>query len=147
MGFSFFGVIFAAFASLGGLLGSTLSCILLAELAVGRIIRARKPSSRGAREDAVLIRDLGRSGMECVASQVVSGLRVDGLRESVLAVSVLGELRKLMWLCERARDPVLAADAAVGVTREAGRRTGRVGDFEAGLLWGDGCMVGFFMAS
>jgi hypothetical protein len=95
----------------------------------------------------VLIRDLGRSGIECVANRATSDLRVDGLRESVLAVSVFGELRKLMWLCERARDPVLAADAAVGVTKEAGRRIGRVGDFGADLLWGDGCMVGFLMES
>ncbi len=45
---------------LGGVLGSTFSCVLLAELAVGRIILARNPSS-GALEPAVLTRDLGRS--------------------------------------------------------------------------------------
>ena len=60
------------------------------------------------------------------------------MRERVLAGSALGELRKLTWLCERVKAPVLAAEAAVGVTRDAGRRTGRVGDFELGFVLGEG---------
>lgn len=44
----------------GGVFTSTLSCVLLALLAVGRIILARKPSS-GALPPAMLILDLGRS--------------------------------------------------------------------------------------
>ena len=59
------------------------------------------------------------------------------MRERVLAGSALGELRRLTWLWERAKVPVLAAEAAVGVTRDAGRRTDRVGDFELDFVLGE----------
>lgn len=45
----------------GGLLTSVFSCVLLAELAVGRIMRARNPSSTGLVALPLLTRECGRS--------------------------------------------------------------------------------------
>lgn len=95
----------------------------------------------------MLTRDLGRSGIECAASRDTSGLRVEGLRDSVLGDAILGELFKFAWLWERARLPVLADDAAVGVTKEAGRRTGRVGDLVPAFVLGEACAVEFLAVS
>jgi hypothetical protein len=89
----------------------------------------------------VLTRDLGLSGIECAARRDTSGLRVEGLRDRVLGEAILGELFKFAWLWERARLPVLADEAAVGVIKEAGRRTGRVGDLVAAFVLGEACAV------
>lgn len=94
---SFFGVTFrcgssADLGALGGLLTSGFfSCVLLAELAVGRIIRVRKESSAGAREAVLLLmRDRGLSwavvddgpidAWDARLRTVVDVAGVDGLR-------------------------------------------------------------------
>lgn len=129
---------------LGGVFASTFSWVLLAELAVGRIIRARKPSS-AAFGAPVLVRLLGfsgafdgagREGREVFLPRFKDApeggprdpatvrflFNVDGLRPRLLLILArLGDL-------SGGPPATLAAEAAVGAVAEAGRRTGRVGD-------------------
>ena len=123
---------------------STFSWTLLAELAVGRIIRARKLSSAGlgsARglassvEPAIEGRDtvLALTGavtraLEAVGSLVTAGLRI-GI---VLVLAASDSLDEPL---------VLAAEDAVGAVNLEGRDTGTVGDF--GLT--DELVVGFLV--
>lgn len=157
---------------LGGLLISSFSCVLLAELAVGRIILAKKDSS-GAREAALLL------ARECGLSCDVLGLGASETREpclrteledvvleGFLGFSAFSETGLRLGLVEFAalvrlggRDdgrevvpPVppelsLAADEAVGAIIEFGRRTGRVGDLVCGLLSARCLAPGFSEAS
>lgn len=98
----------AGLEALGGLFASTFSCVLLAELAVGRIMRARNPSSTGLALP-LLDRDCGRLLPECggevrgvalrtleVVGVVARGLaalvpffKVEGLRDRVDVVGVV----------------------------------------------------------
>lgn len=99
-----------------------MSRVLLALLAVGRIMRARKPSLAPAVVDA---RDAGRAvlgasdargtGFFAAGAEAFgAGLEaVDGLRAS---------------FCSAASSPCFAAEDAVGAVRWDGSRTGRVGD-------------------
>ena len=124
-----------------GALGSGRSWVLLAELAVGRIILARNPSLAGL-GPASLVRELGRSwagwgGREerddCLRTPAVvpavgrvwpapaALLRDDGFLVSVEAVVVVRPVGGTAL-------PSLATDACVGAVMEAGRRTGLVGD-------------------
>lgn len=114
---------------------SIFSCVLLAELAVGRIMRARNPSSTGL-ELALLAREPGRSlddwlwgdprgvclrTLEAVGVDeraLVPFFKVDGLRDAVEIVVVV---------------PFDLADW-VGAVAAAGRRAVLVGDLVAGLL-------------
>jgi hypothetical protein len=73
---------------LGGLLTSTRSCILLAELAVGRIMRARKDSS-GPREPALLTRDRGLSWV-VVVCEVGARVACDARLRIVVLPGVVG---------------------------------------------------------
>lgn len=131
----------------GGLLASGLSWVLLAELAVGRIILARNPSLTGL-EPWSLVRELGRSCAGCAAREarddclrtpevvvpraggaLTALLRDDGLRVRVEAVVVVRPF-------EGPAAPNLPEDAAVDAVAEDGRRAGLVGDFDRGLLLG-----------
>lgn len=138
---------------LGGVFTSTFSWVLLAELAVGRIIRARKPSS-AAFGAPVLVRLFdfsdaldgpGREGREVFLpgfkdapggaprepAIVRSLFSVDGFRPRLLLMLArLGDL-------EGCAPATLAAEAAVGAVAEAGRRTGRVGDLGLGFDGGE----------
>ena len=138
---------FASVGFRGGLLVSTsLSCTLLAELAVGRIILARKPSSGGfelawdvERSGAVFSDgrdDLGRTPVAEPLLEVLSlDLSVDGLR---LSLSAAAEP-------DGCPASIFAAEDAVGAVAEPGRRNGRVGDFGVGLwkVEGEGCVFFF----
>lgn len=114
--------------ALGGLLTSTFSCVLLAELAVGRIILARNPSSTGL--EAVLDRECGRSlpdGGECEAC----------LR-ALDAVGVMARLRvpalaffKLEGLRERPEVVLALAEGAEAVVEFGGRACLAVDDDRA----------------
>jgi hypothetical protein len=128
---------------LGGLLGSTLSCILFAELAVGRVILARKLSSR-TRELWRPTRDRGRSCCSwagrhwrdgCLRRlEVVGAVNRDETSGTLVVVEVECFFVKpdeavFVLLGDREMDPALAADDTVGATVEARDRTERVGDF------------------
>lgn len=136
------GVLAVGVLVLGGLFTSIFSCTLLAELAVGRIIRAKNPSSR-ALEPTLLVRDFGLSLLPGEASDAREGCRgtLEGLVEEtrgdapvVSFLRVDGFRLRPEGVCARLggreTDPALAAEEAVGAVMEAGRRTGRVGDFE-----------------
>ena len=124
-------------------MASCFSCTLLFELAVGRIIRARKPSSGGFATAPLLTRDLGRS------VDVLGGfwLGRENLEDDFLSAAARGRFALVVWwgaavarLGERevpSDFAVFAAEAAVGAVAEAGRRTGRVGDFGRGFVVGD----------
>lgn len=144
---------FATFVGLGGLFTSTLSCALLAELAVGRVILARKPSSTGL-VLALLTRDLGRSLFDCDESDGREDclLRLEAVGVEVRGDAVLSvfrvddfRVRPDEGVAARLGDweavPFFAAEDAVGAVMEAGRRTGRVGDldrdFVAGEAWAE----------
>lgn len=122
---------------------SVLSSILLAELAVGRIIRAKNDSS-GARALTLLVRDFGLSCVALVGGAsdaregclrtVLDGAILEGAmaRSDRIEVGLRAGLFELMSLRLAGREDALAvfaADAAVGAVIELGRRTGRVGDF------------------
>lgn len=128
---------------------STLSCVLLAELCVGRIILARNDPS-GAFMLAILVRGLGFwFGAGWAGSEGLDeGLRV--LFEGVLPITdvallVVATLARLGDLIGRA-SPSFAADEAVVAIAAAGRRTGRVGDLGRGFGLG-GDVIGFFAFS
>lgn len=110
---------------LGGLLTSTLSCVLLAELAVGRIMRARKPSSAAL----VRERDSGFLVAADEAGRVVEDLAA-GLAPSKDARGCLwvlgGGLAATAGLAS-----CLAADAAVGAVRFDDSFVGRADGLEA----------------
>lgn len=133
------------FGGVGGVFGSTFSCVLLAELAVGRIMRDRK-SLAGAFVPAILVRGLGFgfcSGVDAGndergalvrmfaavglggALAPVALFKVDGL--DGFAVEALLSGRGGIVL------PVFAEDEAVDAVAAPGRRTGRVGDLGLGL--------------
>ena len=121
----------------GGLLTSTFSCVLLAELAVGRIKRARKPSSGVL---AVLpARDGGRAAVEAGPSEGRLG-RVRKVVGLFFALTAL-VLRSLALVPL----PLLAADAAVGAVRCEGSAAGRVGDLGVGLWKPEDVRVGGFV--
>lgn len=116
----------------GGLLTWTLSCIFCALLVVGRIIRAKNPSSGLL----VLTRDLGRScpllrdarevflaSIDVVDDVLARGGRVD-TAEGLLATGLRASA-SVGDLCVSC----LAADAAVGAVAAAGSFVGFVGDF------------------
>lgn len=123
---------------LGGALISLLSWVLLAELAVGRIIRARKLSFTGFAPMS-LTRELGRSG----AGWWERDGRDDCRRTApVGAAALLSEdgflVRDVAGFSVRpaagAALPCLALDDWVCAVIEFGRRTGLVGDLVRGLL-------------
>ena len=145
----------------GGVFGSTFSCVLFAELAVGRIILARKPSS-GDRALA-LTRELGlscalllwgeretREGClrtvvvrEVVAPVGLLGFKLDGLRFNVVvAVPARLDAREV-----GPPVPRRAADEAVCAVIEGGRLTGRVGDLVRVLVLVVVLVVCFWAAS
>ena len=130
-------------AFLGGVFGSTFSCVLLAELCVGRIILAKNPPSAGF-EPAMLVRAILFGGIVDEAGKDERGVfgRVCGATagvrsllkaEGLLVVVVEVRLGEGTW----APPPSFAAEALVGAVREAGSRTGRVGDFERVFMDGD----------
>lgn len=116
---------------------------MLAELAVGRIIRARNDSS-GARALTLLVRDFGLSCVVfdggasdpregCLRTVVDGAIPLDGAmaRSARIEVGLRAGLLELMPLRLEGREDVVvvfAADAAVGAVIEGGSRTGRVGD-------------------
>lgn len=129
----------------GGVFGSTFSCVLLAELAVGRIRRERK-SLPGAFVLAILVRGLGFG----LCSSVDAGNDERGaLVRMFAAVGRGGTLFTVALFMIDSLDgfaveallsgrggivlPVLAEDEAVDAVAAPGRRTGRVGDFGLGL--------------
>lgn len=145
----------------GGVFGSTFSCVLFAELAVGRIILARKPSS-GDRALA-LTRELGlscalllwgeretREGClrtvvvrEVLAPVGLLGFKLDGLRFNVVvAVPARLDAREV-----GPPVPRRAADEAVCAVIEGGRLTGRVGDLVRVLVLVVVLVVCFWAAS
>lgn len=139
---------------LGGVFTSTFSWVLLAELAVGRIIRARKPSS-AAFGAPVLVRlfvlsgaldGAGREGREVFLLPTFDDAPDGTPREPAIVrflTSVDGLRPRLLLILARLGDleggppAILAAEAAVGAVAEAGRRTGRVGDRGLGLVGGE----------
>jgi hypothetical protein len=103
---------------------------LLALLAVGRIILAKKPSLAPPTVDA---RELG------LFSEAILGAidaREDGLRAGGAALATGGRAAAagLGAGLRTASSPCLAAKAAVGAVKWEGSRTGRVGDFGLGFL-------------
>lgn len=120
----------------GGLLTSVLSCTLLAELAVGLIIRARKLSSGPLGALAGLLSVfLGTLAVDASDDRaagfvVAAGARVWGR----LATAGLETDTEALDGCESC----LAAEAAVGAVRCEDTLIGRVGDRgRVGLDWGD----------
>lgn len=119
---------------------SVLSCILLAELAVGRIMRARKESS-GDRDVALLTREPGLSEMfaagakdACEAALRMVEVVCRRLAAGPFAGGTLRVVSPVARLPGReASDSAfnLAADVAV---EAAGIRTGRVGDLSLPLI-------------
>jgi len=110
----------------------TLSCDLWAELVVGLIIRARKPSSA-----APLTLDFGLSVTRGIGGLPKAGrslFKVEAFRRSVAAFS--GERVEVLPIDLRlvgADGAVLEADAAVEAVSDTGNFTGRVGDLGFGL--------------
>lgn len=129
-------------AFLGGVFGSFFSCVLLAELCVGRIILAKNPPSAGF-DPAMLVRAGFFGGIADGAGKDARGAfgrgcnATAGVRFLVSAEGLLVVVMEVR-LGERAGAPApsFAAEAVVGAVREAGRRTGRVGDF--GWVFVDG---------
>lgn len=126
----------------GGDAASTFSCVLLAELCVGRIIRARNEPSDGlllevltrgfgfwfvngaaGREDLEGLRRLVPV-VEAKSRDFVIG-RSPFCAEGLLVFAALARLGDL----EGATSPIFAADEAVDAVAPTGRRTGLVGDF------------------
>ena len=124
----------------GGLLNSTLSCTLLAELSVGRIILARKSPFAGLVEVplAVLVRGfdgclaVGGAGRDVRDGLGLTGSPVLATAEGRDARDTLGTAAWLARLGGRSAG-ALAAEAAVGAVAEDGSRLGRVGDLGRGL--------------
>lgn len=117
-----------------GFLGSTLSCTLRAELAVGRIMRAKKPSSTGL----LLVRELGRS--------FATEARAEGLRVvedvELLVRDWTGGLRVGPLVPDLAAlVPDLAVEDKLGVVADDGRRADLVA-FVAGIEARGGRVVG-----
>ena len=130
---------------------STFSCVLLAELWVGRIIRARKDPSgafvlamlKRAFDFWVVVDGAGKEGREedlrTVDLTPRGGSRDEGTprsfagREGLLVFVVLARLGGR----EGAVSPSFAAEEAVVAVAAAGRRTGRVGDFGRGFAVGE----------
>jgi hypothetical protein len=125
-------------------LTSVFSCVLLALLAVGRIMRAKKPSSIPPRfaalvEDPTLLaRDVGRllaavppTGREGRDADLrtVEVVEPEGVRDRSDTVEAL----RLRLCCLPCSSPSFADDAAVGAVRWVGSLTGLVGDFGAGF--------------
>ena len=102
----------------GGLLGASLSCVFCALLAVGRIMRAKKPSLGGLRtsltRDLALVAPLSWVGREARGARFVVGFGGAILTGGRL---VTVELRPRTGLLV-----FLAIEAAVGATREVDTR-------------------------
>lgn len=134
----------------GAVAGSVFSCTLLAELCVGRIIRARNDPS-GALTLAVLVRALafgaglfaaGRDGRdELLRRDEVAfvtpsrELLPDWTRFDADVFGPVATTVRLGGLGGGA-SPIFAAEDAVAAVAPAGSRTGRVGDF--GRILGGG---------
>jgi hypothetical protein len=97
---------------------------LLELAAVGLIIRSRKLPPLGAAL-AVEARDSGRLGA-LGATEARGGLALAALDAGRVVVDGL----RVTF----ASSPCLAAEAAVGAVKRAGKPTGRVGDFGRGFL-------------
>jgi hypothetical protein len=136
----------------GGVAGA-FSAVLDAEEVVGRIMRARNPSSAGAVDDNVVLDGCffkllggGPSDGRLVALLRVDGFLVGPVFEEVVAR--LGDLVLPDWIFPDAllRDCLLGGGAlavfdpeeAVCAVRDAGSLTGFVGDFGLGL-WNPVC--------
>lgn len=122
--------------ALGGLLKSAFSCVLLAELAVGRIMRARNPSSTGL-ELALLAREPGRSLDDWLCGDprgVLRTLEAVGVEERALAPFF--KVDGLRDAVEVVVDVAVPFDLAawVDAVAAAGTRAGLVGDLVAGLV-------------
>lgn len=122
--------------ALGGLLKSAFSCVLLAELAVGRIMRARNPSSTGL-ELALLAREPGRSLDDWLCGDprgVLRMLEAVGVEERTLAPFF--KVDGLRDAVEVLADVAVPFDLAawVDAVAAAGTRAGLVGDLVAGLM-------------
>jgi hypothetical protein len=100
-----------------------LSCVLLELAAVGRIMRSRKPPLGAAL--AVEARESGRLG----AGGASDAREVFGATAFGAGRVVVDGLRVTLG-----SSPCLAAEAAVGAVKRAGRPTGRVGDLGVGFL-------------
>jgi hypothetical protein len=117
---------------------SVLSWVLLAELAVGRIIRAMKLSLTGFAPIS-LTRELGRSGAVCAGREGRDGCRRTAPVGPAALLSVDGFLARVAAGFS-ARPvagpalPCLALDDWVCAVIELGRRTGLVGDLDRALL-------------
>lgn len=126
---------------LGGVLTSTFSCVLLAELAVGRIMRSKKPPS-GAFVPATLMRgfdfgcskgrDLGGKEVRAVLwRRCATGFGWEEVRSLLAAETLLARLGDR----EGGGTPSnFAAEAVVGAVADAGSLTGRVGDLGRGFV-------------
>lgn len=130
---------------------SGLSRVLLAELAVGRIILARNPSLTGLvvpislPRELALTRELGRSAAgwaasegrdDCLRTEDAVGVFARGGPRAVLRVEGFLARVVLVRPVEGGEFPSLAADAWVEAVIEAGKRTGFVGDLGRGLTKG-----------
>lgn len=124
---------------------STFSCALLAELAVGRIMRARNESS-GVFEDTLPTRERGLSEILAAGAKdaweaalrivelVCRRLAAGPFARGALLVVVVGPAARLPGRDAWASDFNFAADEAVAAVIEEGRRTGRVGDLGLPLV-------------
>lgn len=107
------------------------SCVLLALAFVGRIMRAKKPSSA---PPLVEVRDSGRfAGAVFGANEARDEIFRAGIAVFGAGRMVVDGLRTNFWAAA-ASSPCFAAEAAVGAVRCEGKRTGRVGDFGFGFL-------------
>ena len=127
----------------GGLFTSTLSWTLLAELSVGRIIRAKKSPPAGfvLAVLAVLVRGFGFwLALDGAGRDGRAGFGRAGAAEVDTAEGREGRrgLLMLAWLVRLGErgDGAFAAEAAVAAVADEGRRTGRVGDLARGLTAG-----------
>ena len=126
---------------LGGLLASTLSCVLLDEAAVGLIIRSRKLPSAG-----------GGAGFRVVCDERDSGRWLDWSDERGVGFADAGcglglvvvdtlPLTVLLLLCEGTGvGSCLARDAAVGAVRREEISAGFVASLALGLAFGE-CLL------
>ena len=108
------------------------SSVLLALAVVGRIIRAKNPSSAPPLVDA---RDSGRfPGAAVLGANEAreATFRAGGRVVLGAGREVVDGLRVNFWVA--GSSPCLAAEAAVGAVRCDGSRTGRVGDLGFGFL-------------
>lgn len=141
---------------------SGLSRVLLAELAVGRIILARKPSLTGLvvpislPRELALTRELGRSAAgwaasegrdDCLRTEDAVGVFARGPAGADLRVEGFLARVVLVRPVEGGEFPSLAADAWVEAVIEAGKRTGFVGDLGRGLTKGGLMAVAGFVFS